>query len=813
MVSERKKLLALLDRRKRLETDHASSNNPAIRAEIEAMNTSLLGYFKCETIDDLNKLYPTTSDMEAAAQRQRYFASRKSAAPKSGQAYDQLRRQGRDEDFLEFVRVSKSVFTNIVTSVLSEHRVFKNHSNNGQESIEKQLAITLWRLGHYGKDTGIGEATKIFGVSEGSIMKCTQRCMEALKDISYDVISWPTLGEKRTIKARIKDLATATPSVPQSSSMLRDGPTRGVSDAVGIISSMHVLLVSKPLLTDPNEYIVPLPLTAQASVAVLSIQDYGRKVKRNRKPKTTSKSEQMAESAISTASVEPESSVNGGERGDKRPRLPRACKKRATEDETLQEHQEVKSPKRAGRQSQSKLPAGERPTEEHDEPTEAEQMEEDQPTEEQLTEEHLAERLPTEEEHPIPVLPDDTTTADLLEDENTTPLTEDASHASKPKVVRQRPATFVKTAYLKRDYGYNIIMACDSTTRIRFCDVTRPASWSDQQVLQSSMLYTDRSAFFEENEYLVADSRFPPGPNIMPMYSESELMSETQSQCQNTGKSAGKNTTAARTRPVVHREQDSVTKDLDSRRAFNDSLCNINKRSIDCQRALKARFPSLLGMRVQLKDDAASRENARNWIVACMTIHNLVLGDNSCYNMEWEQKLDEMENAILRLQEQQARLMWKLEHHPPKKVRMERLTAQLPMEMPQLMKSPSEGGPPPDHHYYGYDMERVESHEETHGCNTNEGQVHESSSSRVFGEASESTADGIRGCMEVDMTEVDNGSPGSSTEPMHQHPQPQEDTSLLEQLQLRHDGMRRRDELCASMRESSNGHSLSMLLN
>ncbi|KAF9946379.1 hypothetical protein BGZ65_009781, partial [Modicella reniformis] len=163
MVSERKKLLALLDRRKTLEVDYAGSKNEAIQVELETMNTSLLRYFKCETVEALKELYPTTSDMIAAAERQRYFASRKTLQRRTAHVYDQLRRTGNDADYLEFVRVSKSVFMSIVSSVLSQHQVFKNHSNNGQESIEKQLAITLWRLGHHGKDAGVGEASKIFG--------------------------------------------------------------------------------------------------------------------------------------------------------------------------------------------------------------------------------------------------------------------------------------------------------------------------------------------------------------------------------------------------------------------------------------------------------------------------------------------------------------------------------------------------------------------------------------------------------------------------------------------------------------------------
>ncbi|ORZ27266.1 hypothetical protein BCR41DRAFT_289591, partial [Lobosporangium transversale] len=97
-------------------------------------------------------------------------------------------------------------FFSISSSIMCQHEVFMNRSNNSQESVEKQLAITLWRLGHYGNEAGIGEASKIFGLSEGSIMKCTKRCIQVLKEISSDLITWPSQDEKRTIKLRAKSL-------------------------------------------------------------------------------------------------------------------------------------------------------------------------------------------------------------------------------------------------------------------------------------------------------------------------------------------------------------------------------------------------------------------------------------------------------------------------------------------------------------------------------------------------------------------------------------------------------------------------------
>ncbi|KAK3841801.1 MAG: hypothetical protein J3R72DRAFT_368778, partial [Linnemannia gamsii] len=115
------------------------------------------------------------------------------------QVYEQLRENGTDADYLEFVRMTKTTFVSIVSSVLKQNPLYKSQSG-GQETIEKQMAVTLWRMGHHGKDAGIGDASKIFGLSEGSIMKCTQRCMGALNGIAVDVVRWPSRGEKQAIK-------------------------------------------------------------------------------------------------------------------------------------------------------------------------------------------------------------------------------------------------------------------------------------------------------------------------------------------------------------------------------------------------------------------------------------------------------------------------------------------------------------------------------------------------------------------------------------------------------------------------------------
>ncbi|KAF9343273.1 hypothetical protein BGX26_005990 [Mortierella sp. AD094] len=615
MVSERKKLLAILERRQKLEDEYNATHNQVIKAEMDSFNPSLMHYFRITTLQGLQSLYPKTSDMRAAAEKQRYFAPRKTPQQRTGEIYEDLRRAGTDVDYLEFVRVSKSVFLSIVSSVLSQHQVFKNHSNNGQETVEKQLAITLWRLGHHGKDAGIGEASKIFGLSEGTIMKCTQRCMEALKDISLDIISWPVRGEKQTIKSRIRDLASSgsyhsslsstSMSTSTSTSLSPDYEKIAngtISDAVGILSSMHVFLVSRPLLSETDEYLVPLPSSALDAAASLSSQDYFSKKKTASKKQISEEQEPVTSTSRSIYKKAKLSKQGGASSGSN-----------LTNEgaENMAGDGYVIVPFRTGKRGRPRKDA------------------------------QLAKPAP------LPVV-----------DPTLAPLTPPPTTTEK-KVTRARPPSFVKSAYLKRDYGYNILLVCDSTTRIRFADVVRPAGWPSQQVFASSQLSLESETLFDGKDYLVADSGLAPGPHVIPMFPESQLEAEESSILATS--------TPTKLRNKTH--VDPRKAELEHKKKLNESLKAVQKRAKDCQRKLKARFPSLLGMRVQLKNDPASQENARNWILACMTVHNLVLGDDASYNRAWEDQLEEMEAQVLRQQEQQARLIWKLEHHPPKRLR------------------------------------------------------------------------------------------------------------------------------------------------
>ena len=66
------------------------------------------------------------------------------------------------------LHVSPTVF-DILLDLIQEHPVFYNKSNNGQTSVQKQLAITLYCMGCYGNGTSLEDISQTAGIPEGSV--------------------------------------------------------------------------------------------------------------------------------------------------------------------------------------------------------------------------------------------------------------------------------------------------------------------------------------------------------------------------------------------------------------------------------------------------------------------------------------------------------------------------------------------------------------------------------------------------------------------------------------------------------------------
>ncbi|VDB88565.1 unnamed protein product [Peniophora sp. CBMAI 1063] len=76
--------------------------------------------------------------------------------------------------------------------------VFKNNSHNKQTKVEYQVAIALYRLGHYGNAASTLKVALHFGISYGSVLKFTDRVLAAVCSDRFraSTVQWASADAK-----------------------------------------------------------------------------------------------------------------------------------------------------------------------------------------------------------------------------------------------------------------------------------------------------------------------------------------------------------------------------------------------------------------------------------------------------------------------------------------------------------------------------------------------------------------------------------------------------------------------------------------
>ena len=103
------------------------------------------------------------------------------------------------DHFESMLRVSPYVYE-VLTNLICDHAVFQNNTHYQQTPVWIQLAITLYRLGHYGNSASVHDVARNFGFSEGSVENFTQRCFTALDSLHNMVVRGLTPEEKEAEK-------------------------------------------------------------------------------------------------------------------------------------------------------------------------------------------------------------------------------------------------------------------------------------------------------------------------------------------------------------------------------------------------------------------------------------------------------------------------------------------------------------------------------------------------------------------------------------------------------------------------------------
>src|SRR5258708_28923675 len=91
--------------------------------------------------------------------------------------------------------ISPSTF-DALCSLIQDHPTFYNNLNQEQMPVSYQLAIALFRFGHFGNGSSIEKVAQWAGCSAGSVVKATHHVIVAFLPLHEQAVQWPNSEEK-----------------------------------------------------------------------------------------------------------------------------------------------------------------------------------------------------------------------------------------------------------------------------------------------------------------------------------------------------------------------------------------------------------------------------------------------------------------------------------------------------------------------------------------------------------------------------------------------------------------------------------------
>jgi hypothetical protein len=122
--------------------------------------------------------------------------------------------------------VTRIAFT-LITKFLEDTGLFTRR----QLPIEWQIHIVMYRLGHSGTGSSIGEVAQLFRVSEGSVFKTTGNILNALYSVCNIHVYWLSAAQKRVLVLLMEDRTGITGTW---------GPIVDGTDAYFLYTSRHL---------------------------------------------------------------------------------------------------------------------------------------------------------------------------------------------------------------------------------------------------------------------------------------------------------------------------------------------------------------------------------------------------------------------------------------------------------------------------------------------------------------------------------------------------------------------------------------------
>ncbi len=136
-----------------------------------------------------------------------WYLHAQSAVPKSGTlhlAWEHANSPNDHHHFVQMLRITPESF-HFILQLIENHPVFQTWSNRPQTLVQTQLAVTLYRMGHFGNGASVPDIAWTAGISEGSVEDFTNRCHVALHSHYARFICPLTEAEKEREKQWIED--------------------------------------------------------------------------------------------------------------------------------------------------------------------------------------------------------------------------------------------------------------------------------------------------------------------------------------------------------------------------------------------------------------------------------------------------------------------------------------------------------------------------------------------------------------------------------------------------------------------------------
>ncbi|KAH7916941.1 hypothetical protein BV22DRAFT_1124096 [Leucogyrophana mollusca] len=184
-------------------------DNPPSDSEDDTDTDSLASSSDSDSDEALEPMSGFYLDQLSTLYSRRYLADRSNTISKSTEDLTLLLQDwkiSRPEIFRSYVRVSPSCFDAILAAI-EDDPIFHNNSQNQQDPIDRQLAVTLHRLGHYGNAASTLKVALWAGVGYGTVRLYTNRVMVAVcrERFRRSALRWPDDATKEKAKQWVEE--------------------------------------------------------------------------------------------------------------------------------------------------------------------------------------------------------------------------------------------------------------------------------------------------------------------------------------------------------------------------------------------------------------------------------------------------------------------------------------------------------------------------------------------------------------------------------------------------------------------------------